>query len=554
MFKKIILFLALLVGLSLGAAARAQSDEIKTAPAISRACASGAFSVYVDCQTGAGVTQNAGPGRHRFALPPDGRSLKVLIDGGSGVYSVSAIMSDGRSVNVATYPAQGKAIALTSEAQSLGWTAEGLTARAPGIADNIKYPIAELGNCQDKESCRRYCETPENMMACVEYGSGRGMISAEEAARAKRVIPKIVAGQTPGGCKSKVECENYCQSDSSRFSECVAFAEETGVMPPEELAKVKKIAQALKSGANMPGGCKGKADCEAYCADTAHGEECLNFAEKAEILPPEEIAEARKVMEYLQKGETPGKCQTKADCQTYCEADEHFEECILFGEKIGAVSKEEAEMAHKVAGKGPGGCKGKDGCAQYCDLQEHAEECAKFALEKELVSEEEAEKIKQGSAELRSGLDKIPADARSEVETCLIGLMGADNFAKIQGGQDVFLTKNQGTGVGPCFDNTMDAYAAKKSQEGQGAASGGLPAGAPPTNIPQPPVNMGPPANVGPPADVPVSAPDNVGPPAGNSAPPAGYAPDAATCAEFQSVPSCDVVPENVRSLCEQCQ
>ena len=36
------------------------------------------------------------------------------------------------------------------------------------------------------------------------------------------------------------------------------------------------------------------------------------------------------------------------------------------------------------------------------------------------------------------------------------------------------------------------------------------------------------------------------------SAPPSG--PDAATCAQFDSAPSCSYVPANVRDLCEQCK
>lgn len=436
------------------------------------------------------------------------------------------------------------------------------TATASKVADTLSYPIAELGDCTDKDNCRLYCEQEANMLACVDFGAGKGMISQEEAKLAKKVIPKIIAGQTPGACKSQAECDSYCQSDPSRLSECVAFAEENGILPPEELAQAKKVASVLKAGGKMPGACTNKVSCEKYCEDAANMEECLDFAEKAEILPKDEIAEARKVMKFIQSGETPGGCKTKADCKAYCADDSHFEECISFAEKAGVVSQEEAEIAKKVGGKGPGDCKSQAECDTYCNNPDNAKECANFAIEKGLVSEEEAQKIREGAAELRSSLSKIPADARPEVEACLSSALGADNFAKLKGGEDVSVTKEQGGKIQPCFENAMKAYAEKM----QSQAPKDIPAGAP-TNIPKPPagVDIGdipsvPPQDMPTPppgAEIPSAPPTNIpsaptNPPT-SSVPPADYKPDAATCAQFQGIPSCDMAGPG-KSICEQCK
>jgi len=412
--------------------------------------------------------------------------------------------------------------------------AQTLSATGSSIADTLSYPIAELGDCKNKGDCQGYCEKPENMLACVNFGLAHGMVNAEEARVAKIVIPKIVAGKTPGGCKSKQECEDYCQNDNAHLLECAAFVEETGILPPDELTQVKNIAKAVKDGAQMPGNCTGKSKCETYCKDTSHIEECLNFAEKAQILPPQEIADARKVMKFLQNGETPGKCATKEACMVYCKDETHFDECISFAEKAGLVDAKEADIARKTGGKGPGGCQGTEECSNYCNLSEHAKECANFAIEKGVVDDTEKDLIINGAKKLRDGLSQIPEDAKAEVKQCLVGVIGGDNLSKIESGQEVSLTKKQGDGIGSCIESVMSKFKNKAASSAQGAGAGSGPSS----------------GAGGPPANIPSGAPSN----SGSGTPPADYKPDAAMCSRFATVPSCDLVPAEVKSICLQCK
>jgi hypothetical protein len=290
-------------------------------------------------------------------------------------------------------------------------------------------------------------------------------------------------------------------------------------LPPEELAQAKKVAKAFQEGAAMPGNCVGKKSCEQYCADSSHMEECLIFAEKSQILPAEEIAEARKVLKLMKSGETPGKCDSKSSCKDYCTKDENFEECILFAEKAGFVSAEEAVMAHKVGGKGPGGCKGKDECLNYCDTNENAKECANFAIEKGLVSKEEEELIKNGTAKLKAGLEQVPGEVRSTIEQCLRNTIGNDNLAKLNAGQDLYLTKKQGEGIGPCFETALAEYAEEQAQVGApNAPTGSSGPGTPPQNT--------------------------------------GSGQPSIDCSQFSSVPSCSYVGSTgstAYDICKQC-
>ena len=56
-------------------------------------------------------------------------------------------------------------------------------------------------------------------------------------------------------------------------------------MSGTELEEAKKAAKAMMSGVKPPGNCKGKNQCDTYCSDSSHMEECLNFAEKSRFYP-----------------------------------------------------------------------------------------------------------------------------------------------------------------------------------------------------------------------------------------------------------------------------
>ena len=75
----------------------------------------------------------------------------------------------------------------------------------------------------------------------------------------------------PGGCTSKEECRSYCEVDSNK-EECLTFAVEKGMMTQEEADKARKFLN--QTG---PGGCRG-GECKNYCEDPANTETCLNFA------------------------------------------------------------------------------------------------------------------------------------------------------------------------------------------------------------------------------------------------------------------------------------
>lgn len=295
----------------------------------------------------------------------------------------------------------------------------------------IQFPVAELGNCKDQANCKKYCDNPKNIQPCVDFAEKHGLMPAEEIARARKFI--AAGGRGPGGCTSKDSCEAYC-NDIGNIDKCLEYAEREGIMPPKELEEARKVQTALRQGAQLPGNCRSKNECEAYCqpdnAELMAGrmEECITFAKAAGFMPPEELAEAEKALEAVKRGAKPPPCRGREACDEYCQRPENMEGCLDFAEAAGFIPPEEAVRARKMVKlgitTGPGGCRG-DECKDFCENPENQETCSNFMVEileknpdlklEEFIPEEDFERMNEGLGQMQDAL----ADAPDEVRTCL---------------------------------------------------------------------------------------------------------------------------------------
>lgn len=341
-------------------------------------------------------------------------------------------------------------------------------------AKQLKYPIVELGGCKSFEECKVYCNKDENIPKCNRFSIKNGLLTLEEATDTERILSLMEesglpgkcqgmiecfsycesaahidecwdytkrhglnrgldletvqrlakftrdGGKFPGNCKERVECEAYC-GDITHFFECADFGEKAGLMTKEEINIMRKIA---RSGVTeTPGNCQKKEQCETYCTDMSHIDECLAFAEKTGMLPQEEIADAKKFAPLIKSGETPGRCKSKNECETYCNDIANFEECVAFAEKAGMISKEDANLAKKTKGKGPGDCKSKTECEAFCQIPENQEACISFAKEHGLA--EEAGQIESKiRGEIESKMASCAEKSCGEMIECLHGIQG----------------------------------------------------------------------------------------------------------------------------------
>lgn len=251
-----------------------------------------------------------------------------------------------------------------------------LGARA-GLED-ISYPILELGGCENQDACFAYCGEPANYDACLAYAEANDLLEEEEI-QEYREVQELVAQGGPGGCTSESECEAFC-SDLNNMNECLAFAQEHGLMDEKELEDARKVQAALDAGYSMPGGCTSEDTCEAYCEQPGNMEECLSFASAAGFMSEEEIAEVRSVMAIMQSGNSPGGCQNQEECEAYCEDEANREVCVAFAVEAGFMTQEEADAARAMGDGeefvGPGGCTDEESCRAYCEQEQNREECA----------------------------------------------------------------------------------------------------------------------------------------------------------------------------------
>ena len=247
---------------------------------------------------------------------------------------------------------------------------------APSDAfSNLTYPITELGGCTDRDNCKIYCDNDVNTAACINYAEKYKLLSEEELKVVKNFITSGYKG--PGDCTGKKECQAYCE-DKSHIDECVSYAEEKGLMSVQELQKAKKVQAAIKKGVKFPS-CNTKKECDTYCEDSSHMEECITFAKEAGLLSDEELQNSQKVLTAVKQGVKPPPCKGKDACDIYCAEASHADECVNFAVAAGIVTSEEARIIKETGGKGPGGCKNKSECNSYCSNEANREACMKFA-------------------------------------------------------------------------------------------------------------------------------------------------------------------------------
>jgi hypothetical protein len=256
---------------------------------------------------------------------------------------------------------------------------------------SVQYPVQELGGCQNKTACQTYCDKPENMEACLDFAERNNLMSQEEIEQAKKFI--AAGSEGPGGCQTKDSCEEYC-NDISHIDECISFAEKNDLIPPEELAEAKQVQAAIKKGVKPPA-CGNKKACEVYCDNPEHMEECISFAKEAGFLQGKELEDAQKMLAAVKKGITPPPCHGKEECDVYCGDPDHMEACMTFAMEAGFMTEQEKADAEKMLqaikkGVKPPNCQGKEECDVYCSTEEHFEECLNFAEAAGFMSPEDA--------------------------------------------------------------------------------------------------------------------------------------------------------------------
>ncbi len=214
-------------------------------------------------------------------------------------------------------------------------TAQQLADEEKKFFDVTKGP----GGCDSGPSCEKYCNTLDHVDECIAFAEKSGYYSGDKLTEAKKFQELAKNGtQFPGGCRDRNACELYC-NDPQHMEECLSFAEKSGVIPKEEIDQARKILPLMKSG-QSPGGCTSKEQCEKYCSLDGHSDECIAFGEKAGLISSEDAAMIKKT-----GGKGPGGCHSKQQCDSYCE--NNSDECFKWAQDNGLISDADLQKMKK---------------------------------------------------------------------------------------------------------------------------------------------------------------------------------------------------------------
>jgi hypothetical protein len=190
------------------------------------------------------------------------------------------------------------------------------------------------GGCDSFEACDVFCNTPANDEVCFDFAVEHDLIPQSQLQEFDRF--RNIEG--PGGCRGR-ECETYCEQPG-RENECLEFAVSNGFMSQEEFQEIKKFLDASTNGG--PGGCRGR-ECESYCQNPDHRTECISFAKENQLVPPEEIAAMERIDAKMRDSGGPGGCRSEEECKAYCQDPSRFDECAAFATDVGLMSQDDAK-------------------------------------------------------------------------------------------------------------------------------------------------------------------------------------------------------------------
>lgn len=335
------------------------------------------------------------------------------------------------------------------------------------VANNfIKAGGKGPGGCKTKDSCEAYCNNMDHLDECVLFAEENNLMSPQELAEAKKVQKAIANGIKAPACGNKKACDTYCE-ESDHMEECIIFAKEAGFLEGKELENAEKMLAAVKRGVKPPS-CRGKDACDAYCSSLDNMEVCMNFAMEAGMMSDQEKVDSQKMLAAIKQGIKPPNCKGREECDAYCGQEDHFEECMNFALAAGFMSEKDAEMARKTGGKGPGECKGKEECETFCNDPANQQTCFTFAKDNGLISEEDLMQMEEGTRMFSESLQQAPP----AVIDCLNSEIGADAMEKIKSGE-MMPSQENGEMVRACFEKMGPPQGERGPNDGGSMPPGG---------------------------------------------------------------------------------
>lgn len=362
------------------------------------------------------------------------------------------------------------------------------------LIKNLVYPIKELGNCQNKQDCQKYCDDSDHLLVCNDYALQRGFMTQAESDRIKAVTQ---ASNGPGGCNSQDACKDFCEKPAN-LDACLDYAKKNKLMTDDEIAKAKKVTMSVQE-TKTPGGCQTTETCKTYCGDKLHADECLGFAQLNGLMSKDEVDQARRVISVNQKNEEPkadeskterapqnqetkamsepkkeeskkevptdewpGGCKGQKECDTYCSDPKNDAECSKFFELSQKMGWDVRRDKSGFKEGGPAACKTMTTgeCETFCKNPANRNACVGFGKDVEEVT---GPKISGNMEELRQNIKSMPAQSQD----CIKEAIGEENFNKIMAGEQP-KTAIESDKMLSCFQQGIQKEGEEKAKKPEG--------------------------------------------------------------------------------------
>ncbi|MBI5138749.1 MAG: hypothetical protein HZA95_03045 [Candidatus Vogelbacteria bacterium] len=228
-----------------------------------------------------------------------------------------------------------------------------------------------------------------------------GLVALAESSRITYPIAELA------NCDSREACKAYCKTPKIA---CVNFAEKQNIVSPEEAQNMRAAIENANSLENSDRAL-GRDDLVGSVKPSERGrgkDMRQNNPPRPRVKRPKpkeqepEINE-EKALAAIKEFGGPGGCKDMDSCGTFCDDDKNSNVCFAYAKEHGLINEAELTKVEKMMNAvGPGGCKGP-ACRTYCDAPGHEEECLAFAKENGLIPPEELKQIEKMMTETGPG-------------------------------------------------------------------------------------------------------------------------------------------------------
>ena len=191
------------------------------------------------------------------------------------------------------------------------------------FAIDITYPIPELGNCNNAQTCKVYCDQPENKDSCIAFAKSKNLY--KETVR-KEKVNTLSFAKDELGCNSIKSCKNYCEQKINQ-SKCQSFAQKHGLFTSQEVSpKDEELLSKAKQNLN----CDSFDSCKALCDQKANYTKCAGLYQDQVTSDDRAMFEKYKplIQEFL-------GCDSIVTCMAFCMNPLNMPKCQELGNKIG---------------------------------------------------------------------------------------------------------------------------------------------------------------------------------------------------------------------------